>query len=171
MGSSPIASSILKKHFTKCLKENISACLFSDTSPGGVPERSKGTDCKSVGQAFEGSNPSPSTIILLLCEVRDIQSGNSSIGRASAFQAEGCEFESRFPLHFLFLIVGYGAHVAQSVERILGKDEVTGSNPVVGSSSVWGVTGALRELYLFLREGFSALVPVPVCRGLAKNPF
>ena len=28
---------------------------------GGVPERSKGTDCKSVGSAFEGSNPSPST--------------------------------------------------------------------------------------------------------------
>ncbi len=31
---------------------------------GGVPERSKGTDCKSVGSAFEGSNPSPSTIVL-----------------------------------------------------------------------------------------------------------
>ncbi len=31
------------------------------TSHGGVPEWSKGTDCKSVGQAFEGSNPSPST--------------------------------------------------------------------------------------------------------------
>lgn len=28
---------------------------------GGIPERSKGTDCKSVGTAFEGSNPSPST--------------------------------------------------------------------------------------------------------------
>ena len=27
-----------------------------------------------------------------------------------------------------------GAHVAQLVERILGKDEVTGSNPVVGST-------------------------------------
>ncbi len=26
-----------------------------------------------------------------------------------------------------------GAHVAQSVERVLGKDEVTGSSPVVGS--------------------------------------
>ncbi len=25
------------------------------------------------------------------------------------------------------------AHVAQSVERVLGKDEVTGSNPVAGS--------------------------------------
>ena len=36
---------------------------------------------------FEGSNPSPSTM-----------SGNSSVGRASAFQAEGREFESRFPL-------------------------------------------------------------------------
>ena len=31
---------------------------------GGVPEWSKGTDCKSVGVAFEGSNPSPTTIIL-----------------------------------------------------------------------------------------------------------
>ena len=29
---------------------------------GGVPERPKGTDCKSVGVAFEGSNPSPTTI-------------------------------------------------------------------------------------------------------------
>jgi hypothetical protein len=28
---------------------------------GGVPERSKGSDCKSDGIAFEGSNPSPST--------------------------------------------------------------------------------------------------------------
>ena len=31
------------------------------------------------------------------------------------------------------------AHIAQSVEHFLGKEEVTGSNPVVGSStaSVW----------------------------------
>jgi hypothetical protein len=34
---------------------------------GGVPERSKGTDCKSVGSAFEGSNPSPSTRIGFMC--------------------------------------------------------------------------------------------------------
>ena len=32
---------------------------------GGVPERSKGADCKSAGSAFEGSNPSPSTTSLL----------------------------------------------------------------------------------------------------------
>jgi hypothetical protein len=44
-GSSPSAGSIVvggKKH-------------------GGVPERPKGTDCKSVGDAFGGSNPPPST--------------------------------------------------------------------------------------------------------------
>ena len=28
---------------------------------GGVPERPKGTDCKSVGEAYGGSNPPPST--------------------------------------------------------------------------------------------------------------
>jgi hypothetical protein len=28
---------------------------------GGVPERSKGTDCKFVGSAFAGSNPAPAT--------------------------------------------------------------------------------------------------------------
>ena len=29
---------------------------------GGVPEWLKGTDCKSVGYAYVGSNPTPSTI-------------------------------------------------------------------------------------------------------------
>ena len=29
---------------------------------GGMPERLKGTDCKSVGYAYVGSNPTPSTI-------------------------------------------------------------------------------------------------------------
>ena len=60
------------------------------------------------------------------------------MARASAFQAEGRGFESRFPLHF-FDLSGCGrrvfmlAHVAQSVEHILGKDEVTSSILVVGS--------------------------------------
>ena len=30
-------------------------------SSGWIPEWPKGADCKSVGTAFEGSNPSPST--------------------------------------------------------------------------------------------------------------
>ncbi|CRH38563.1 hypothetical protein BN1184_AZ_01960 [Pantoea ananatis] len=37
--------------------------------PGGIPERPKGADCKSAVTDFEGSNPSPTTIlnILLIC--------------------------------------------------------------------------------------------------------
>ena len=31
---------------------------------GGVPEWSKGTDCKSVGDAFGGSNPPPTTSLI-----------------------------------------------------------------------------------------------------------
>jgi hypothetical protein len=40
---------------------------------GGVPEWPKGADCKSVSDAFEGSNPSPSTKCqnnIVLTEVR-----------------------------------------------------------------------------------------------------
>ena len=44
-----------------------------------------------------------------------------------AFQAVGRGFESRFPLSVLCY-----AHVAQSVEHVLGKDGVTSSNLVVG---------------------------------------
>ena len=61
------------------------------------------------------------------------------MARASAFQAEGHGFEARFPLQFcvaffcLFEQV-YSADVAQVVEHVLGKDVVTGSSPVVGST-------------------------------------
>ena len=54
------------------------------------------------------------------------------MARASAFQAEGRGFESRFPLQAVSERTQ--AHVAQAVEHVLGKDGVTGSNPVVGSS-------------------------------------
>ena len=55
----------------------------------GIPEWPKGADCKSVSSAFDGSNPSPSTIVRKWLR-----------GRASPCQGEGREFESRLPLHF-----------------------------------------------------------------------
>ena len=55
-----------------------------------------------------------------------IEGGSNSVGRVIAFQAIGRGFESRLPLQD-------PAHVAQSVERVLGKDEVTSSILVVGS--------------------------------------
>ncbi len=57
-------------------------------------------------------------------------SGSSSVGRASAFQAECREFEPRLPLH----IISDFRPSSSVVERILGKDEVTGSIPVLGLS-------------------------------------
>ena len=42
---------------------SVSAVLYSSPVPphGGLPEWPMGADCKSVGLAFEGSNPSPAT--------------------------------------------------------------------------------------------------------------
>src|SRR6185503_5194102 len=40
------------------IAENVSASLgLQCASPGGVPERPKGTGCKPVGSAYGGSNP------------------------------------------------------------------------------------------------------------------
>ena len=59
--------------------------------------------------------------------------------RASAFQAEGRGFESRFPLQKSERVKtspAPGAYVAQSVEHVLGKDEASGSIPLVGSINI-----------------------------------
>jgi hypothetical protein len=76
-----------------------------------------------------------------------IDAGIAQLVRASAFQAEGRGFESRFPLRERpGLTPGRDAHreqserglgrcsaqVAQSVEHVLGKDEVGGSIPLLG---------------------------------------
>ena len=70
-------------------------------------------------RVYGGSNPPLSTS-------NSVVSGSNSVGRVIAFQAIGRGFESRLPLQI-------SAHVAQSVERVLGKDEVTSSILVVGS--------------------------------------
>ena len=54
--------------------------------------------------------------------------GNSSIGRATAFQAVGCEFDPRFPLQKKL-----NAGVAQLVEQLICNQQVVGSNPIAGS--------------------------------------
>ena len=91
---------------------------------GEVPKRSNGADCKSAGLAFGGSNPPLST------NSKRCRAGIAQLARARAFQARGRGFEPRFPLHVLR--GGWGAHVAQSVEHVLGKDEVGGSIPLLG---------------------------------------
>jgi hypothetical protein len=58
--------------------------------------------------------------------------GSSSVGRASAFQAEGREFEPRLPLQF-YDALDSGPR-SSGVERLLGKEEVMSSNLIAGSS-------------------------------------
>ena len=79
----------------------------------GCPSGQRRRAVNSLAYAYGGSNPSPS----MAWNARVAQ-----FGRASAFQAEGRGFESR-----LSLCPG-----SSGVERVLGKDEVVGSNPTLG---------------------------------------
>ena len=73
-----------------------------------------------------GATRGPSTV--LRTASRNVSRGSSSVGRASAFQAERRGFDSRLPLSAR----GAFAQVAQSAEHVLGKDEVGGSIPLLG---------------------------------------
>ena len=59
---------------------------------GELLKRPTRADCKSADYVFGGSNPPLTTI-------DHIDAGIAQLARASAFQAEGRGFESRFPLH------------------------------------------------------------------------
>ena len=63
----------------------------SRRASGEVPERPKGADCKSAGVSLRRFESSP-------LHPRDVLAGIAQMARASAFQAEGRGFESRFPL-------------------------------------------------------------------------
>ena len=82
--------------------------------PEGYPSGQREQTVNLSASAFEGSNPSPSTILLrhgfdisivkpsnieLMRKRERIVAGVAQLARASAFQAEGREFESRLPLH------------------------------------------------------------------------
>ena len=85
---------------------------------GQVPKWPNGAGCKPAAETLRRFESFPAHL-----------RGNSSVGRASAFQAVGRGFESRFPL---FRHRFESAHVAQLVEHVLGKDGVTSSSLVVG---------------------------------------
>ena len=70
---------------------------------------------------------------------------------------------SRFSVFLPLRIQNLQAHVAQSVEHFLGKEEVTGSNPVVGS-----ITSRIRLLSQNLRQcPYQVPNPYMLWRGFA----
>ena len=76
---------------------------------------------------FGGSNPSsPTKSPKQTDRAFALKSGSSSVGRASAFQAEGRGFEPRLPLKL--------RQCSSGVERFLGKEEVVSSILTTGSA-------------------------------------
>ena len=76
---------------------------------------------------FGGSNPSSPTKPRQNTDRGFIlKSGSSSVGRASAFQAEGRGFEPRLPLKL--------RQCSSGVERFLAKEEVVSSILTTGSA-------------------------------------
>jgi hypothetical protein len=111
----------------------IGSMLVRGTDAERCPSGQREQTVNLPANAFGGSNPPLSTVRDGMG--RDMRRGSSSVGRARAFQARGRGFDSRLPL--VAASVGMTsddyAHVAQTVEHFLGKEEVTGSNPVMGS--------------------------------------
>ena len=131
-GSSPLASSSQEAG-------SASEAFGTDVKPkgAGVAERSMAADCKSAGQCPTVVQIHPPAPVLSSC------GSNSGVeSQPSKLLVAGSNPVSRS--------TGYGwlgrAHVAQSVEHVLGKDGVTSSNLVVGSMSTsrqgvrWSVT-------------------------------
>ena len=61
---------------------------------GGVPEWPKGTDCKSVGTAFGGSNPPPSTIIFFDQGEMNFRPGFEKENRVAWLSEPGLQVEA-----------------------------------------------------------------------------
>ncbi len=61
---------------------------------GEVPKRSNGAGCKPVGASLRRFEPSPLH--------HGAVAGVAQLARARAFQARGCGFETRLPLHHVF---------------------------------------------------------------------
>ena len=122
------------------------AALFGRYRCGEVPEWPKGTGCKPVGSAFGGSNPPLSTICGSSSVVERQPSklrvaGSNPVSRSIRWKTPANASSSICTVSGLgsslcgsSVCMACNAHVAQSAEHILGKDEVTGSIPVMGSN-------------------------------------
>ena len=92
----------------------------------GYPSWPKGTDCKSVSCAFTGSNPVPSITLSGSSQCRGVE-------QLAARRAHNPKVAGSSPVPAIF------ADIAQSVERHLGKVEVSSSNLDI---SLWRYSSA-----------------------------
>jgi hypothetical protein len=118
-GSSPIASSSVRGRTRSADRVTVNG-----TECAGVAERSMAADCKSAGHRPTVVQIHPPAPFSFACGSNSgvesqpsklLVAGSNPVSRST----EGTEL--------------VGAHVAQSVEHVLGKDGVTSSSLVVGS--------------------------------------
>ena len=93
---------------------------------GWIPEWPKGADCKSVGTAFEGSNPSPPIQYISFFMGEYIIINNAGWSSLEARRAHNPKVIGSNP------IPAISAQIAQSVEQRTENPRVTGSIPVLG---------------------------------------
>ena len=124
-GSSPIASSRELRQPVRGAKR-----LFGEFTRAGVAERSMAADCKSAGQCPTVVQIHPPAPPFRTCGSNSgvesqpsklLVAGSNPVSRSNALQALSW------------------AQVAQAVEHVLGKDGVTSSNLVLGSTVRTGV--------------------------------
>ena len=107
---------------------------------GRYPSGQRGQTVNLLANAFGGSNPPlPTTSGDLI----DIERGRTTGGNSSAVERQPSKLgvagsnpvsrSTRVPGIAHWTRLGVQAHVAQSAERVLGKDEVSGSIPDMGS--------------------------------------
>ena len=129
---------------------------------GEVPEWPKGADCKSAGVSLRRFESSP-------LHLRDVLAGIAQMARASAFQAEGRGFESRFPLCGRLPI---SAHLLRcSVARLCGVAPAT--PPRSRPRALQLDTSRQPAVHLEEARGASRLSQKVVARraGRGEHPF
>ncbi len=98
-------------------------------TPGGVPERPKGADCKSAVIDFEGSNPSPATIFKIYARPDSIKNQTPLAGFPSGQREQTVNLPSStskvriLPPPPFFATPSQLIQIAQSSIFPLGKDE------------------------------------------------
>ena len=115
----------------------VKGVFFFSCSPvhhGGIPERSNGADCKSVGLAFEGANPPPPT---------------------KTKQRNFRCFVTSYVC--TYIRTSYPAEVAHLVERKPSKLQVAGSSPVFRSDDKQRLCSSGVEHFLG-KEGVSSSI-------------
>jgi hypothetical protein len=130
---------------------------------GRYPSGQRGQTVNLLAYAFGGSNP-PLPTMFMVGRAMDDVCGNSSaverqpsklgvagsnpVSRSKRIRgAHGCaggDERRGFGGHVAVPIDIEWAHVAQLAERVLGKDEVSGSNPDMGSSFRAAVTASVN---------------------------